>query len=110
MNRIRIHKKIRAKIRGTEERPRLCVFRSSKHMYAQIINDSAQRTICAASDGAFKKGKHAKLALAKMVGMEIAKKAKEAGVVSVVFDRGGFRYYGRVKQVADGAREGGLVF
>lgn len=110
MNRTRIHKRIRAKIKGTTKRPRLCVFRSHKHMYVQIIDDSLQKTICAASDGALGKGKHTKSERAKMVGTEIAKKAKSAGVESVVFDRGGFRYYGRVKHVAQAAREGGLLF
>ncbi|MBI1755359.1 50S ribosomal protein L18 [Candidatus Azambacteria bacterium] len=110
MNRTRIHKRIRAKIKGTKERPRLCVSRSSKHVYAQIIDDVTQATICGVSDTSFKKGKHTKSALAKMVGTEIAKKAKEAGIASVVFDRGGFRYYGRIKEVAEGARAGGLTF
>lgn len=110
MNRIRIHKRIRAKVKGTNERPRLSVFRSGKHVYAQLIDDAKQVTLAAASDLSIKKGKHTKTELAKQVGTEIAKQAKAAGVSAVVFDRGGFPYQGRVRQVAEAAREGGLKF
>lgn len=110
MERTAIHKRIRAKISGTNERPRLCVFRSNQHIYAQLIDDEKGVTLLALSDAHIKKGKHTKSELAKMVGVELAKKAKGSGVESVVFDRGGFRYHGRVKQIADGAREGGLIF
>lgn len=110
MERSEIHKRIRAKISGTQERPRLSVYRSSQHIYAQLIDDQKAITILAISDSHVKKGKHTKSELAKMVGLELAKKAKAKGVESVVFDRGGFRYHGRVKQIAEGAREGGLVF
>ncbi len=110
MDRITIHKRIRARVTGMAQRPRLCVFRSNQHIYAQLIDDEKGSTLCAVSDAHIKKGKHTKSELAKMVGMEIAKKAKESGIDKVVFDRGGFRYHGRVRHVADGAREGGLAF
>lgn len=109
MNRKRIHKRIRAKIQGTAFAPRLAVFRSTKHMYAQLIDDVKAVTLCSSSDVAHK-GKRTKAERAKNVGEEIAKKAKEAGITKAVFDRGGFPYHGRVKAVADGAREGGLKF
>ena len=97
-------------MKGTKETPRLSVFRSSKHVYAQLIDDEFRKTLASASDLSVKKGKHTKSDLAKMIGAEIAKRAKAAGIRSAVFDRGGFRYHGRVKLVADGAREGGLKF
>jgi len=109
-SRKRIHKRIRATVKGTKERPRLSVFRSHKHVYAQIIDDLKQETVCGLSDRSLKKGKHTKSDLAKMVGVEIAKKAKILGIKMVVFDRGGFRYHGRIRQVAEGAREEGLKF
>ena len=109
MNRKRIHKRIRSKIQGTAAVPRLAVFRSTKYMYAQLIDDMKAVTLCAAADAAYK-GKHTKSERAKKIGEEIAKKAKEAGITKVVFDRGGFPYHGRIKAVADGAREGGLIF
>lgn len=95
-------------------KPRLSVFRSSKHIYGQIIDDTAGRTLVAASSldkglkGELKTG--ADTAAAKEVGLLLAKKAKEAGIDAVVFDRGGYRYHGRVKALADAAREGGLAF
>ena len=110
MNRARIHKRIRATVKGTKETPRLSVFRSSKHVYAQLVDDELQKTLASASDLSVKKGKHTKSELAKMIGAEIAKRAKAVGIRSAVFDRGGFRYYGRVKQGAEGARVGGLTF
>lgn len=111
----RRQKRVRAKVSGTPNRPRLNVFRSSAHIYAQVIDDIAGHTLVAASDleaevvqiagdGA------AKTARAKAVGQVIAERAKAAGVNAVVFDRGGFLYHGRVKAVADGAREAGLDF
>ncbi|MEK7487922.1 MAG: 50S ribosomal protein L18 [Patescibacteria group bacterium] len=109
MNRKRIHKRIRATIQGTAATPRLAVFRSSKYIYAQLIDDAKAVTLCAASDVGHK-GKHTKSEHAKKIGEEIAKKAKETGITKVVFDRGGFPYHGRIKAVADGAREGGLIF
>jgi len=109
MNRERIHKKIRAKVKGVAAMPRLAVFRSSKYIYAQIIDDEKAATICAASDAAQVKAKKTKAERAREVGIEIAKQAKKAGIEKVVFDRGGFQYHGRIKEVAEGAREGGLV-
>jgi large subunit ribosomal protein L18 len=111
----RRHVRVRAKVVGTPVRPRLNVFRSSAHIYAQVIDDEAGHTIVAASDleeaVRARVGEGApKLARAKAVGEVIAERAKEQGYSAVVFDRGGFLYHGRVKAVADGAREGGLIF
>lgn len=102
----------RAKILGTEARPRLSVFRSNYHLYAQLIDDAKKRTICAISDKEINKNKvnHITVAQAKELGVELAKKAREKGIKQVVFDRGGYRYHGRVKSLADGARENGLEF
>ena len=105
---------IRKVLNGTAERPRLTVFRSSKHIYAQVIDDIAGRTLAAASTvvsevkGELKHG--ANITAAKLVGKAIAERAKAAGVTKVAFDRSGFRYHGRVKALADAAREGGLSF
>lgn len=101
IKRKRRHKRVRAKIKGTAKVPRLCVFRSSKYIYAQIIDDEKGKTL-AAVDG--------KLASAAEIGKLIAKKAIEKKISKVVFDRGGYKYHGRVKALADGAREGGLKF
>lgn len=111
----RRHRRVRAKISGTSQRPRLNVFRSSAHIYAQLIDDTQSHTIVAASDleetVRERAGEGAtKSARAKVVGEVIAERAKSAGVDAVLFDRGGFLYHGRVKAVADGAREGGLKF
>ena len=109
--RVRIHKRIRRKISGTPERPRLAVFRSLKHIYAQVIDDAAGRTLAAASSsekGATLGGGN--VAGAKEVGRLVAERAKEKGITSVVFDRGGYQYHGRVKALADAAREAGLEF
>jgi large subunit ribosomal protein L18 len=107
-----IRYRIRAKVKGTAQTPRLSVFRSNKDIYVQLINDDAGVTIAAASsrekDIAVQKG--TKTEQSKLVGQSIARKAKELGIESVVFDRGGNLYHGRVKAVADGAREGGLIF
>jgi len=105
------HKRVRAKIEGTPERPRLNVFRSEKHIYAQIIDDSKGVTLCSASSlekdfkgsGSNKEG-------AANVGKLIAQRAVKKGIENVVFDRGGFIYHGRVKELAEAAREGGLKF
>lgn len=105
--------RIRKKITGTSERPRLRVFKSNKHIYAQIIDDTVGKTVAAVSsfDKGFDQGEEAgKIGAAKKVGMMIAEKAKAAGVVKVVFDRGGYIYHGRVKSLSEGAREGGLDF
>ena len=106
--RIKIKFRIRKKIVGTAERPRLSVFRSNKQIYAQVINDKAGVTLAAASSLGFEKMN--KTELAKKVGLLLAEKAKAAGVESVVFDRNGYLYHGRVQSLADGAREGGLNF
>ena len=112
--RSRIHRRIRKKIAGTPERPRLAVFRSQAHIYAQVIDDGTGRTVCSASslDETLKKDakRGANVAAAKAVGSLIATRAKEKGVEAVVFDRGGFQYHGRIKALADAAREGGLKF
>jgi large subunit ribosomal protein L18 len=105
--RTRRHIRVRAKVKGTPERPRLVVFRSDKHIYAQLVNDTTQRTIVTVSDQGFT-GKKSEKSVA--VGKRIAEKAKAAGISKVVFDRAGYQYHGRVKAVADGAREGGLEF
>lgn len=106
-------RRIRKKITGTAEQPRLRVFKSSKHIYAQIIDDTTGKTLASMStvDKAFEKSdEKGKAADAKRVGMVIAERAKEAGISKVVFDRGGYIYQGRVKSLSDGAREGGLEF
>jgi large subunit ribosomal protein L18 len=107
----RIHKRIRKKIHGTPERPRLAVFRSVKHIYAQVIDDRDGRTLAAASSNEKGAGFNGgNVAGAKEVGRLVAERAKAAGINSVVFDRGGYLYHGRVKALADAAREGGLEF
>lgn len=108
--RIARHKRLRKRLEGTTERPRLAVFRSLKHIYAQIIDDSTGTTIAAASsqEKSIKAGGNAEGA--KLIGAELAKRAKAKGIEAVVFDRGGFRYHGRVANLAEGAREGGLKF
>jgi large subunit ribosomal protein L18 len=104
-------KKIRMKTFGTKKRPRLCVFRSLKHIYAQIIDDEVSKTLVSASDLELKnKQKLKKVEIAKEVGKLIAKKALEKKIKKVSFDRGGYQYHGRVKALAEGAREGGLEF
>ena len=135
--RIRRHKRVRAKVAGTARVPRLCVFRSGAHIYAQLINDENGQTIAQASDltgneklktknekpqSKIKKDKTGpsvnekldnltkKVTIAKEIGLLLAARAKEKGISQVVFDRGGFRYQGRVKALADGARQGGLKF
>ncbi len=108
----RIQMRIKKRLEGTTERPRLCVFRSNKEIYAQIIDDQKGATIIAASsrDKGLAGAKGNKTEQAKLVGAAIAKKATEAGVTAVVFDRGGYLYHGRVKALADAAREAGLKF
>lgn len=109
--RLKRHKRVRSKVRGTAERPRLNVFRSSKNIYAQIVDDVSRKTLAAASsiDKDFK-GNGSDKEAARKVGKLIAEKAAKAGVASVVFDRGGYLYHGRIKELAEGAREGGLKF
>jgi large subunit ribosomal protein L18 len=106
--RIRLKKKIRVKIKGTDARPRLTVFRSNKFIYAQVINDLTGKTLASASDVKTKKG--TKTERAKEVGALIGVACKTAKISQVVFDRNGFKYTGRIKLVADGAREAGLQF
>jgi len=107
VSRIRRHRRVRKRISGTPERPRLAVFRSNRHIYAQLIDDLSARTLAAASDA---KGEvdGDKSAKAKAVGLRIAEEAKKLGIERVVFDRGGRLYHGRVAALAEGAREGGL--
>lgn len=107
----RRHVRVRKELRGTHERPRLSVFRSNRYIYAQVIDDETGRTIAAASsrEGSLK-GKALSADTATEVGKLIGARAKDAGVETVVFDRGGFQYHGRVKALADGAREAGLTF
>ncbi|MGH7607170.1 MAG: 50S ribosomal protein L18 [Gemmatimonadales bacterium] len=110
--RYRRHLRVRKKVQGTAERPRLVVFRSSKHIYAQLVDDQRGVTLAGAADtseGMQPEGK-GKVARSFALGRLIAAKAKEKGIVKVVFDRGGYQYHGRVKAVADGARKGGLEF
>jgi large subunit ribosomal protein L18 len=114
LSRDRRHKRVRASIVGTPERPRLNVYRSLEHIYAQVIDDSTGNTLVSASTidadlRAQMTGKK-KSEQAKIVGQAVAARAKAQGLSLVVFDRGGYRYHGRVKAVADGAREGGLEF
>ncbi len=111
-SRRKIHVRVRQKVRGTAERPRLAVFRSLHHMYAQIIDDTQGRTLVAASSNEknAKLGGGGNLHGAQAVGRLVAERAKEKGIAKVVFDRGGYLYHGRVKALADAAREGGLEF
>ena len=109
--RLRRHRRVRAKVRGSAERPRLVVFRSNRGIEAQLVDDLTGRTLAAASWLAVRKAfKGDKTEQAAEVGKRLAANAKKAGVESVVFDRGGYLYHGRVKALADGAREGGLSF
>jgi large subunit ribosomal protein L18 len=109
--RLKRHARVRGKISGTAERPRLCVFRSENHIYAQIIDDVAGKTLCSASsvEKDFD-GKGSNVEGAKKVGQTLADRAKEKGIENVVFDRGGYIYHGRVQALAEAAREGGLKF
>jgi len=107
----RIHTRIRRKLSGTAERPRLAVFRSEAHIYAQVIDDVAGATVVSASTvDKPGKTKGGNVAAAKAIGKLVAERAKEKGIKSVVFDRGGYQYHGRVKALADAAREAGLEF
>ena len=110
--RLRIKRRIRKVVSGTESRPRLVVFRSNKEIYAQVVNDETHTTIIAASsrDKDISSAKGTKTEIAALVGKSIAEKASKAGVETVAFDRGGYKYHGRVKSLAEAAREGGLKF
>jgi large subunit ribosomal protein L18 len=107
--RVRLHKKIRSRVSGTGERPRLAVFRSNRYMYAQLIDDVRGVTIVSASDLSLS-DKMNKVERAKTVGKKLADEAKKANITTVIFDRGGFSYRGRVQALADAAREAGLQF
>jgi large subunit ribosomal protein L18 len=106
----RIHARIREKLSGTTERPRLNVYRSLNHIYAQVIDDQKGETLAAVSTLALKLKTGGNVAAAKEIGKAIAEKATAKGIKKVVFDRGGFLYHGRIKALADAAREGGLEF
>jgi large subunit ribosomal protein L18 len=107
----RIHKRIRKRVAGTPERPRLAIFRSVNHIYAQVIDDQQGRTLVAAgSTEKDLRGKGGNVQGAKLIGQTVAQRAKEKGIGKVVFDRGGYLYHGRVKALADAAREAGLEF
>ena len=110
----RVHDRVRTRVSGTSERPRLAVYRSIDHIYAQVIDDRAGKTLASASssDKDTKKGLKGggNIAAAKIVGKHVAERAKAAGITKVVFDRGGYKYHGRVKALADAAREAGLQF
>ena len=109
-SRVRRHLRVRKKVSGSTSMPRLVVNRSSRHMFAQIVDDTVGRTLAAAStlDESIRGAEGDKTAKARQVGALLAQRAKDAGIEAVVFDRGGYRYHGRVAALADGAREGGL--
>ena len=111
-NRLRIKRRIRKVVSGTESRPRLSVFRSNKEIYAQIVDDVNGKTIIASSsrDKDISSAKGTKTEIAALVGKSLAEKATKAGIETIAFDRGGYQYHGRVKSLAEGAREGGLKF
>lgn len=106
----RRHKRVRAKIKGTSERPRLSVFRSNQHIYLQLIDDSQKKTLISSSDLEIKRKGLSKLAQAEEAGKLMAKKALVKKIKKVVFDRGGYKYHGRIKAAAEGARQAGLEF
>jgi large subunit ribosomal protein L18 len=110
--RLRIHQRIRRRLAGTAERPRLSVFRSARHIYAQVIDDGPGRTVAAASSNEKSGAKQGggNVAGAKLVGKLVAERARDKGIQAVVFDRGGYRYHGRVKALAEAARAAGLEF
>ena len=114
LHRLRVHERVRQRVEGTPQRPRLCVYRSLGHIYAQVIDDLSGKTLVSASsvDGDTKKSLKGggNIAAAKVIGKNIAERAKAVGVSQVVFDRGGYKYHGRVKALADAAREAGLKF
>lgn len=110
IRRERRKKRIRKRISGTPERPRLSVYRSLKHIYAQLIDDTTGRTLVSASSLELKLSQGGNVAAAKQVGQVLAERAKAAGISQVVFDRNGFKYHGRIKALAEAAREGGLKF
>jgi large subunit ribosomal protein L18 len=110
----RRHQRVRRKVAGTPQRPRLCIHKSLKHLYAQVVDDTAGKTVCFATTNIKENKAQAKsfcnIAWAKKLGVELAGKAKASGIEAVVFDRGGYRYHGVVKAFGDAAREAGLKF
>ena len=109
--RVRIHKRIRSRVAGSAERPRLAIFRSLNHIYAQVIDDQQGHTLVAASSTEKDaRGKGGNVEGAKLIGKMVAERAKDKGITKVVFDRGGYLYHGRVKALADAARQAGLEF
>ena len=108
--RLRRHRRVHGKVAGTAERPRLVVFRSNRGIFAQLVDDETARTLASASWLALGKGSGSKTEQASAVGKALAEAAKKAGIENCVFDRGGYLYHGRVKALAEGAREGGLLF
>ncbi len=114
LHRLRVHERVRQRVEGSTERPRLSVYRSLGHIYAQLIDDRTGKTLVSASSVDKETKKNMKgggnIAAAKVIGKAVAERAKAAGVVKVVFDRGGYKYHGRVKALADAAREAGLQF
>ena len=109
--RVRVHRRIRRKVKGTPERPRLAVFRSVAHIYAQIIDDTDGKTVVAASSvDKSNRTNGGNIAAAKTIGKAVAERAREKGITKVVFDRGGYQYHGRVKALAEAARAAGLEF
>jgi large subunit ribosomal protein L18 len=108
--RLRVHKRIRSRVAGTPERPRLAVFRSVKHIYAQVIDDTKGHTVVAAGSIEKDTKNGGNVAGAKEIGKLVAERAKDKGIKAVVFDRGGYQYHGRVKALAEAAREAGLEF
>jgi large subunit ribosomal protein L18 len=109
-SRVRRHERVREHVRGSAARPRLAVFRSLTHIYAQLIDDVSGKTLVAASSGGIKDPKGSKTERAKAVGTTLGERAKARGIAEVVFDRGGYRYHGRVKALGDAARSAGLRF
>ena len=109
-SRVRRHERVREHVRGSAARPRLAVFRSLTHIYAQLIDDVSGKTLVAASSGGIKDPKGSKTERAKAVGTALGERAKAKGIAEVVFDRGGYRYHGRVKALGDAARSAGLRF
>ena len=106
--RVRRHARVREKVRGSAARPRLAIYRSLTHIYAQLIDDDAGKTLAAASSLDAREAREKKSARAKDVGSKLGERAKQAGIGEVVFDRGGYRYHGRVKALADGVRAAGV--
>lgn len=107
---MRRHKRLRKRVHGTHEQPRLAVFRSNQHIYAQLIDDVSKKTLASVSDLKLASKAKGKIETARAVGEALAHKAKEKKIAKVVFDRGGFKYHGRIRALAEGARKGGLKF